>query len=97
MATLRIQRARDSAAVFRRMKVLVDGKVVARLKRGERQVHTVDTGEHALQAKMDWTTSEPLLVVVMPDDDVSVEVAIGFNALGATFFKPSSALSIRRI
>ncbi len=81
MATLTIQRARDSAAIFRRMSVQVDGEVVARLRRGEKQVHKLDAGEHVVQAKMDWTASEPLRVDFVPDDDVSVEVAIPLNAL----------------
>jgi len=96
MGTLTIQRARDTAAIFRRMTVLVDGEVVARLRRGDEHVHTLRAGEHAIQAKMDWATSEPLLIDATPGDHVSIQVAIRFTALVACFTRPSSSLEIRR-
>jgi hypothetical protein len=73
------------------MKVLLDGKIVARL-RPSRSVKLQGTGEpQSLVAKMDWVTSDAVTVVDGPDKQIFVEFsfangpfAIATRAAGAS-------------
>lgn len=56
-ATIEITRRNDFFGRFRRLVLLVDGEVAARLKIRSTQIVEVPPGDHALQLKMDWCTS----------------------------------------
>ncbi len=57
-------RPREWFGRFRKLAVLVDGEVAARVGIGETAVIGVMPGQHRLQAKMDWCTSPELEILV---------------------------------
>ena len=61
-ATISITRPREWFGRFRKLGVLVDREVVARLKIGETVDLEVAPGQHLLQVKMDWCTSQEVQV-----------------------------------
>lgn len=97
MATLRVRRKADSAGVFRRMLIEVDGEVVARLLPNEQQAIQVGPGRHVVRARMDWTASPPVEVHVDGHDTVHLETSLPWTALFAMVTRPRSALLLHRI
>jgi hypothetical protein len=74
-AVLVVERERlrwfDSA---RRYRVLVDGEEVARLANGESCRVPLTRGRHEVQARIDWTGSEPEVVMAKPGHTVTIVV-----------------------
>lgn len=95
MPTLLLRREQDGAGVFRKMKVTLDGEVVARLRPGAQVEVDVPPGPHGVQARMDWASSE--VVQVTSDGDSRHCVAVGYrlSSFYATFFRPGTAIDIQ--
>ncbi len=97
MGQLVVRRLNDSAGVFRRMTVVLDGVVVARLRpKGEATLDVTD-GKHIIRARMDWTASEQLEIDVIGAEVVAVEVSLPWSAILLAFVAPRRALMARRI
>ncbi len=92
MGQIVVRRAADTAGVFRRIKVLIDGDVVASLKPQEQKSIDVVAGPHTVRAKMDWCGSERLQVSVAGDAPIEVEVSLPWSGILAGFFAPRTAL-----
>ncbi|GAB2585371.1 hypothetical protein Aab01nite_52960 [Paractinoplanes abujensis] len=97
MTVLTFVRAPDAAALARRMTFLLDGRPVARLKRGESVRVTVPAGRHVVQARMDWLRSRPLDLTLGEAETLSVTGALTEHSMTFTgaFLRPSTALEIR--
>lgn len=94
-ATLLVSRPHDAGALLRRVWVTVDGRRVAALRRGQSAAVTIQTGQRAVQATLDWISSEPLTVHLTDKGAVSVEVSVPGRAYWQTWTRPSQALDIR--
>ena len=97
MAELRVRRDRDGGGIFRRIVVQLDGEDWCGLRPGERQTAVVVEGRHFLQARMDWTTSKPVIVDVGPGDVIELETSLPWRAAVDMFIRPKSALVLSRI
>ena len=97
MASLRVERPHDGGGVLRRLRVDIDGQNVAALKQGESAEIPVPSGTHTVTGRMDWTSSPPLDIDLVEDEQVRVEVALPFSALWNMVRRPQTALTIRRI
>lgn len=94
VGTLRIERARDGAAIFRRMKIEVDGRTAARVGRGKSVTVDLEPGEHSVRARMDWQTSPTLQVRVGESSTVLVKVEYPMAALGKLVRGAEAAIRI---
>ena len=94
MTGLVLERKRDGVGVFRRVKVTVDGEVVARLRPGARVEVDVTPGPHRVQAHMDWISSEEVQVAPERDERPTVLVAYGFSGSLAMFRRVRTEISI---
>ncbi|GIF75451.1 hypothetical protein [Asanoa siamensis] len=96
MATLTLRRPDDAGGIARRMAFLVDGRVVARLRRGDSQRVEVTAGRHRLRVRTDWQRSREVEVDLGPDEEVTVEGAVpaGAATLTNTFLRPGAALEL---
>ena len=97
MATLRFI-SFDALGLFRRLTILVDGVVVARLKSREHFELSVETGQHVLRTRMDYHGSPELVVQVRTDDEVvQIEVSSAVDDLWSSVVRPSRCMRIRRL
>lgn len=95
MAQLVLQRASDTAGAARRVRVDLDGVVVARLRPGQAETVSVRSGPHSIQARMDWTSSSPLSVEIPKNGKVQVEVSMPWSAFWKSYLTPRRALVAR--
>jgi hypothetical protein len=77
---------------YRRIKVLADDRVIAKLRPGA--VATVDLppGQYGLVAKMDWFTSEKIAVDLRSDTKLYTSMPFGQALAG--FGKPATAITL---
>jgi hypothetical protein len=61
-------------AVYRRYRILVDGREVGAVKRGETLLTTVTAGPHTVSARIDWSGSPAVEVNVPPGGHVALDV-----------------------
>ncbi|MFE9959263.1 hypothetical protein [Micromonospora sp. NPDC005299] len=99
MPMITVRRAFDAGGVLRRMKIEVDGQVVARLKRGAAQSVDVAPGRHVVQAHLDWQSSEPVEVHLVGTETIGLEAAITERSMTftATFLRPETGLDLRMV
>ena len=71
--TITFRRSRRSFAVFRRLKVLLDGTERLSLRYGEQANIHVQPGEHTVQTKMDWCHSNLMRLRCTPGQSVVVD------------------------
>lgn len=71
MPKLTIQRDTGYADRMRAYKVILDGRVVAKIKNGQRVTLEIDTGEHELFLKVDWCRSNKLNFSTQTGEDVA--------------------------
>ncbi len=94
--TIRVERHLDPFALYRRLKILLDGQPVAGLKPGDSVDLIGPGGEHEIRARLDWTLSPPLLVTD-PGEGAVVTVIVGFRGMWEgmwrSFLTPRSALT----
>lgn len=57
MPTLTINRSNEYVNRLRAIKILVNGKEIGTIKNGETKSFELPSGNHQLQAKIDWCTS----------------------------------------
>jgi hypothetical protein len=62
-ATITVSRSKGRRNALRAYRVVVDGKAVARLRRGQMQVIAVGPGRHRLHARLDWWLRCPEVAV----------------------------------
>ncbi len=85
--------ARGETGYLRRVRVKVDGVVVAKVRfRGEKTV-PLTPGEHEVVAAMDWFSSPPLRVVAGEDDTVTVRVSYSYATAVQGFANPAAGLT----
>jgi hypothetical protein len=60
---------------LRAYKVVVDGRVVGKIKRGETKSFELEPGQHEVYAKIDWTQSQTLRIDVGAGDKVDLTVS----------------------
>jgi hypothetical protein len=85
------------SAWFRRIKVAVDGEVVARLRPGAEVTVELPYPDCWVEAHMDFTHSKPLRIDQLgPNDGAVVEVAAPANPVGM-FSTPRTWLRCRRV
>ena len=96
MAILTLRRADDAGGIARRMTFLVDGGVVARLRRGASQQIEVAAGRHRLRVRTDWQHSREVEVELGLDAQVTVEGAVppGSATFTRMFLRPGEALEL---
>jgi hypothetical protein len=97
MTILRLRRPDDAGGITRRMTFVVDGRVVARLRRGTSQQIEVAAGRHRLRVRTDWQRSPEIEVEFGPDDRVTVEGAVppGSATFTSMFLRPGEALELK--
>ena len=57
MATLRITRSNEYANRIRNIKILLNGAEIGTVKNAETKDFSINAGNHSLQARVDWGTS----------------------------------------
>jgi hypothetical protein len=78
VATIHVHRPAEGwTDRLRAYKLEVDGEEVARIKRGESKALEVSAGQHEIVAKVDWTSSDTLMLE-LGDSDV-VHLGVGNN------------------
>ncbi|MEV5207819.1 hypothetical protein AB0K35_10130 [Micromonospora sp. NPDC053740] len=97
MPRIAVRRALDAGGLLRRIKVEIDGQVVARLKRGAVQSVDVAPGRHVVRAHLDWQSSAPVEVHLAGTETIAVEAAIAERSMTftATFLRPESGLDLQ--
>jgi hypothetical protein len=87
VASLEVTRQRDFFAVFRKLKIEVDGSLPLELSRDSTAAVQVDPGRHQVVARMDWERSLPLEVTCSDEEPTRLEVVTvaPFRALLAKF------------
>ncbi|MEW2594492.1 hypothetical protein AB0893_29190 [Micromonospora aurantiaca] len=97
MPTITVRRALDAGGLLRRIKVEIDGQVVARLKRGAVQSVDVTPGRHVVRAHLDWQSSAPVEVYLADTETIALEAAIAERSMTftATFLRPQSGLDLQ--
>ena len=77
----------DYRDLFRSYKVLVDGEPVGKLRPGAQLHVEVPAGRHDVQARIDWSGSEVLVIEVAESSSPVVELSAGsaFSAVVEMF------------
>lgn len=96
VSVLRVERALDSAGIFRRIVIDIDGAPAVRVGHGKTVEVAVSPGEHTLRARMDWHTSPTIEVNVPAGETVTVRVNYPFSAVRKLFRRSDSAIAIAR-
>lgn len=89
-----MSRPNDYGGVFRRLKVYVDGQVVAGLRPNERVTFDLPVGRHRAHGAMDWARSSDLELDIAEGASVAFEVSLPFSAVWASFTSPKTAVKI---
>ncbi len=64
MATLKITRTSEYANRLRKIKLILDNKELSLIANGETKDFEIAAGEHTLQAKIDWCSSNKLTFTI---------------------------------
>lgn len=75
MPTIIIKRKTDYVNSFRSYQLILDGKKVGTIKNGETKELETTTGQHCIQAKIDWYTSPELVITLNEVDKKELTVA----------------------
>ena len=96
MTTIEFHRAPDVGAIARRLTFLLDGRPVARLRRGGTARIEVAAGRHVVQVRMDWLRSAPHEFDLAEGASVTVTGALPEHAMTFTgsFLQPGTALEL---
>lgn len=97
MSILRVHRQQDSAAIFRRMSIEVDGRLALRVGHGKTGELEIEPGRHTVQARMDWHSSPVLEVTVAEGDTASLQVSYSFTAITKLFRRTDQAIDIKQV
>lgn len=93
---IRLTRAPDAGGLFRRMAFHVDGRLVARVRRGQSVDIETSTGVHTAEVRMDWLGSEPVSFEVEHGRTVTLTGALTESSVTFTsfFLHPRKALEL---
>lgn len=93
MSALVVRRRADTAARYRKMDVLVDGRMVGRLKRKQELSLDLPVGPHVVRGRMDWTTSRAVALEVGAEPS---RVMLGYSATAVfrMLLQPNTAIDI---
>ncbi len=94
---LRVERVSDSAGVFRRIAIEIDGERAARVGHGKTDELPVKPGQHSIRAKLDWHASPILTVDVPAGEPVTVRVEYPFSSVAQAFKRSDIAIRIRQL
>jgi hypothetical protein len=85
--------------VFRDYKVVVDGIVVAAIQRGESHEQTLESGQHELRIKIDWSGSQAEIFQLNPGESIEFICEPNGNLLHIWWqiFTPSSWVRLTRV
>lgn len=97
MAEIKVSRGADFGGLLRRMKVEVDGAVVAAVKQNGSVTVEVDPGSHVVRVRQDWMASAPVTVHVDAGGSAALHAEVPERALTLTvlLFRSGSALELR--
>lgn len=96
-ALLVTRNAHDEAGLLRRIKVKVDGKVVAKLRPQQQVELDLAVGEHVILAQMDWFTGGPVTLNFQENDFVRLKVSLSFVKSWRGFIEPKRGIIVERI
>lgn len=74
MATLRIRRNSEFNNKMRNFKIFIDGQQVGTIADGETKDFETTMGEHIITAKIDWCSSQDILVNVNHDQIIHLKL-----------------------
>ncbi len=89
--------AKDSADIFRRIVIEVDGRPAVRMGRGKTVNLAVEPGQHSVRARADWQTSPTLQVEISAAETVTVRVAQPFRSISKLLRNTDTAIRIERV
>jgi hypothetical protein len=98
MATIKIKREAGFADMLRSYTVVLDGRIVGKLRRGKEMVLDATSGQHELQLKIDWCRSQPVSFSLTDAQSSSFECGNNTKIVLAPFyllFRPSHYLWLR--
>ena len=72
MSNLNITRKQGFFGRFRKLKILVDGEIVASVGGSDSASIAVAPGHHSVTVKMDWVESQPLELDVTDGETVNI-------------------------
>ena len=93
-AVLDVRRGADGSGRGRRLRVLLDGRVVADLDRGGHLQLLVTPGTHDLRVASGWTDSPTVRVEVRDGDAAAATAAVGPDAWFDQWWRPWQALTL---
>ncbi len=97
VSVLRVERAADSAGIFRRIVVDVDGEPAARVGHGKTVEVPVSPGQHSIRARMDWHASPTIQVDVPAGETVTVRIGYPFSSILKVLRRSDSAIHIETL
>jgi hypothetical protein len=97
VSVVRVERAPDSAGVFRRIVIDIDGEPAARVGHGKTVEVAVSPGQHFMRARMDWHASPTIQVDVPADETVTVRINYPFSSIRKVLRRSTSAIEIERL
>lgn len=96
MPTITVTRRHDSAGIFRKMLILVDGIKCAGLRPGRTAHLEVSDGKHVVIAKMGWVTSEIIGAELVGGQSISLDVTLPWSVVTTDLLRPRGAIKLAR-
>jgi len=78
MATIIIKRTSEYANYFRDCQIFIDGNKIGNISNGQTKEFKTTSGQHTVQAKIDWGTSQKILLTLNDDDNKELTLS-GFK------------------
>lgn len=105
MATLKMKRSNEYANRLRDIKIFLDGKEVGKIGNAETKDFQLVAGNHLLQAKIDWCTSNKVAFTISENETKNFNITsfAKHNFLGIfasvyyVFLRPTKYLTIEEI
>ncbi|MEH0822147.1 MULTISPECIES: hypothetical protein [unclassified Micromonospora] len=99
MAVVTVRRGEDLGGLLRKMKIEVDGDVVAKLEQGSSIDLNMQPGRHVFRAKLDWQASAALEIYVTAESKIVLEISSGEYAqtFDGAFRRPDASLEIFQV
>ena len=95
---VQVSRASSYTSALRRLKILVDGEMVAKIASGATVEFYVAPGDHVFIATADWSRTPELLVHTEESETTRLEcgVAVGFpESIVSSIFRPGELYYLR--
>ena len=96
-AFLVLTRPRAGIAGLRRVRVDIDGRVVARLWQGKSERLSVDPGHHVVRAGTDWCRSVPIEVNLGAGEAAFIECLVPWSFIWKMIVMPGRSITCRQI